>query len=93
MALYIELNLKDNSLGLEDSDLIKEHLEVYFKYLDNDYKSLKKMLGIEPLEVYILPSGSIKNYTSSIKHTMAKVNPSHFDVTEVLKTSTIKGKA
>ncbi|HET6786012.1 MAG TPA: GH3 auxin-responsive promoter family protein [Erysipelotrichaceae bacterium] len=93
MALYIELNLKDNSLGLEDPELIKEHLEVYFKYLDDDYKSLKKMLGIEPLEVIVLPNGSIKNYTQSIKHKMARVNPSHFDVTEVLKTSNLKGKA
>jgi hypothetical protein len=93
MALYIELNQVDNSLGLEDPELIKEHLEVYFKYLDDDYKSLKKMLGIEPLEVIVLPNGSIKNYTQSIRHKMAKVNPSHFDVTEVLKSSNFKGKA
>ena len=93
MAMYIELNHAENVIGLEDPDFIKEHLEVYFKYLDDDYKSLKKMLGIEPMKVHVLPTGTIKQYTQSIRHKMAKVNPSHFDVTEVLKLAQIPGKA
>lgn len=93
MAMYVELNHAEDVIGLEDPDFIKEHLEVYFKYLDQDYKSLKKMLGIEPMKVHVLPTGTIKKYTQSIRHKMAKVNPSHFDVTEVLKLAQIPGKA
>lgn len=38
--------------------LLREHLSVYFKYFDNDYNDLKKMLGIEPLQITILRTGT-----------------------------------
>jgi hypothetical protein len=84
VSLYIELSNDENNPGLEDVELITEQLEIYFKYVDSDYKSLKKMIGIEPLQVTILPLHTISSYTDEIAHTMAKVNPSHFDVVEIL---------
>ncbi len=84
VALYIELGISDKGQGLEDPQLIKEQLEIYFKYVDHDYKSLQKMIGIEPLQVHLLPSGTIQSYTDTLSHKMAKVNPSHFDIVEVL---------
>ena len=50
------------------------------------------MLGIDPLQVRILPLGSIERYRRSINHTLFKVNPNFFDVTEILKiAATNKG--
>lgn len=89
VSLYIELDNGPNNPGLEDVDLIKEQLEIYFKYVDSDYKSLKKMIGIDPLQVTILPTHTIASYTDEIAHTMAKVNPSHFDVVEILNKAAI----
>ncbi len=90
IAMYIELGVLADGKGLEDPELIKEQLEIYFKYVDSDYKSLKKMIGIEPLQVNILPTGTIKSYTDTISHTMAKVNPNHFDIVEVLNRAGFK---
>lgn len=85
--LCVEVNHPEGEPGIDDVDLIKEQLEIYFKYIDKDYKDLKKMLGIEPLKVTILPSGSIQKYQRTIKHTINKVNPSHYDVMEILKVA------
>jgi len=84
IALYVELNPDKKGNGLEDELLIKEQLEIFFKYVDSDYKNLKRMLGIEPLQVHILPYGVIKSHKDSIRHKMPSVNPSHFDITEIL---------
>jgi hypothetical protein len=85
--LCVEVNHPEGEPGIDDVDLIKEQLEIYFKYIDKDYKDLKRMLGIEPLKVTILPSGSIQKYQRTIKHTINKVNPSHYDVMEILKVA------
>lgn len=84
VALYIEVDVDEKGKGLLDPKLIKEQLEIYFRYVDQDYQNLKKMIGIEPLQVEVLPTHTIKSYTDTIPHTMSKVNPSHFDVIEVL---------
>jgi hypothetical protein len=85
--MYVELDHK-SGFGMDNVDLIRDQLEIYFRYIDEDYKNLKKMLGIDPLQVHILPFGSIERYRRTIKHTLFKVNPNYFDVTEILKIST-----
>jgi len=89
--LYIELNHPKNEPGIDDAELIKEQLEIYFKYIDKDYGNLRKMLGIEPLKVTIMPTGTIEKYQKQIRHKISRVNPSHFDVTEILKIAFQKG--
>ncbi len=89
--MYIELNHK-SGFGMDNADLVRDQLEIYFKYIDDDYKNLKKMLGIDPLQVHVIPLGSIERYRRSINHTLFKVNPNFFDVTEILKiAATNKG--
>jgi hypothetical protein len=89
--MYVELDHK-SGFGMDNVDLIRDQLEIYFRYIDEDYKNLKKMLGIDPLQVHILPYGSIERYRRTIKHTLFKVNPNYFDVTEILKiAATNKG--
>ncbi|PKM64129.1 MAG: auxin-responsive protein, partial [Firmicutes bacterium HGW-Firmicutes-20] len=89
--MYVELDHK-SGFGMDNVDLIRDQLEIYFRYIDEDYKNLKKMLGIDPLQVHIMPFGTIERYRRTIKHTLFKVNPNYFDVTEILKlASTGKG--
>lgn len=85
LNLALELNHKQDDLGWDRTDLIQAQLELNFAYVDQDFKNLKKMLGIDPLTITILPFGTIDAYQKTINHKLAKVNPNHFDVVEILK--------
>ena len=47
------------------------------------------MLGINPLQVSIIPVGTIKKYEDSVNHQVYRVNPNFFDVTEMLKLASL----
>ena len=83
MHFFAELGEKAITSGAVASDIIREHLSVYFRYIDVDYQDLKKMLGIDPLMVTILPSGSIEAFENGSGHNVRHMNPSHYDVTEI----------
>ena len=46
------------------TDILKELLTTYFKYIDQDYRDLKKILGMDPLVVTILRCGTFHLYES-----------------------------
>jgi hypothetical protein len=54
------------------SDILREHLSAYFRYVDSDYKDLKKMLGIDPLVITILPTGTIERYEQEFHRVIRK---------------------
>lgn len=85
LNLALELNHKQDDLGWDRTDLIQAQLELNFAYVDQDFKNLKKMLGIDPLTITVLPFGTIDAFQKTIHHPLAKVNPNHFDVVEILK--------
>lgn len=87
LNLAIELSHNQHDLGWDRTDLIKAQLELNFSYVDNDFKNLKKMLGIDPLTITVLPFGTIESYQKTIHHTINKVNPNHFDVVEILTSA------
>jgi len=84
LHLYVEVGANQRRGGLT-KDIINEHLAIYFRYIDSDYKDLKALLGIEPLEVTIIPRGSIKEFASTFKRSLRRMNPPKYDITEVLK--------
>jgi hypothetical protein len=90
VSMYIEIKHPKQGYGLDNVELIKDTLEIYFRYLDEDYKNLRKMLGIDPLQVHIIPLGTIKAYEASVNHKVFRVNPNYFDVTEMLKIASMK---
>ncbi len=90
VSMHIEIKHGQNGVGLDNAELIKDTLEIYFRYFDEDYKNLRKMLGIDPLQVEIIPLGTIKKYESSVNHKVFRVNPNYFDVTEILKLASSK---
>ena len=42
--------------------ILKDLLSTYFKYIDQDYRDLKKILGMDPLQVTILTCGTFETY-------------------------------
>lgn len=84
MHLYMELGA-EGIKGASAKDLIKEHLSLYFRYVDNDYRDLKKLLGMDPLQVSIIPTGTIQYFKFMNHKQLRRMNPLPYDVLEILK--------
>jgi phenylacetate-coenzyme A ligase PaaK-like adenylate-forming protein len=84
MHLYVEVAPEGFQYGLT-RDIITEHLAIYFRYIDSDYKDLKSLLGIEPLQVTIIPTGTIDRYKELFGKRPRRMNPSHFEMLELMK--------
>ena len=60
LHMYVELErdaLLNNAMS---ATILKDLLSTYFKYIDQDYRDLKKILGMDPLQVTILTCGTLK---------------------------------
>ena len=66
-------------------EILCEHLGIYFRFYDGDYKDLKKLLGINPLEVTILRTGSIQGYETLYGEPIPHINPPHENVLDLLR--------
>ncbi|KJS19848.1 MAG: auxin-responsive protein [Clostridiaceae bacterium BRH_c20a] len=84
LHLYVEVG-SEGIRGPMTKDIIKEHLSIYFRYVDTDFSNLKSLLGIDPLKVTIIPTGTISQFYTAFGRRLRKMNPSHFDLIEVLK--------
>lgn len=84
LHLYVEVVPHQNR-GTLTKEIINEHLAIYFRYIDSDYKDLKTLLGIEPLKITIIPSGTINRFEEIFARKIWKMNPSKFDITEIHK--------
>jgi hypothetical protein len=84
LHLYVEVG-PEGMRGAMTQDIIKDHLTIYFRYIDADYKDLKSLLGIDPLVVTIIPAGTTAQYGDIFGHDLRRMNPSPFDVIEFLK--------
>lgn len=84
LRLYVEIQAKSLVTGAISKEILREHLETYFKYFDNDYRDLKRILGIEPLEITIVRCGSFAEYKRQTGKSIRHINPSSYDITEFL---------
>lgn len=84
MHLYLELNNDGLIHQPVNTDIIKEILTTYFKYLDQDYRDLKKILGMDPLEVTVLHSGAFSAYETKNGKPITRMNPSPFELSDLL---------
>lgn len=66
-------------------EILREQLEIYFRHMDNDYKDLKRLLGIEPLQITIVKCGTFDRLRSHTGRTLRRLNPSAYDVKELLE--------
>lgn len=87
MHLYVEMAPEAIVSGAVASKIIAEHLSIYFRHIDSDYTDLKHLLGIEPLVVTVLPTGTMRDFSRINNVKIRRINPSHYLVCELLKYS------
>lgn len=85
LHLYVEMKRDALDNKAISREILREHLSVYFKYIDNDYKDLKRILGMDPLEITILKCGTFEEYRRKKGKTLRLVNPSSYEVMEILQ--------
>ena len=85
MILYVELDKNELAKKAISSELIKELLSTFFKYIDQDYRDLKKLLGMDPLEVQAVKCGTFEKYLSVNGKQIPKMNPTQYEIEDLLK--------
>lgn len=85
LHVYIELAPSAIVNQAVSVEIIRDHLSVYFRYVDQDYKDLKLILGMDPLEVTLLKCGTMERYKRNNRKALRHINPSAYEVMEVLK--------
>ncbi|MBC5580563.1 GH3 auxin-responsive promoter family protein [Anaerofilum sp. BX8] len=84
LRLYVELRAGARQSPALSREIIREHLSVYFRYYDGDYKDLKRLLGIDPLEVTMLPTGTIARYEAASGQKLPRVGAPREAVLDLL---------
>lgn len=85
MHMYVEMNPESIVNTAISKEILKDHLSIYFKYVDHDYIDLKKILGVDPLEITILKAGTFSLYDKHYHKKLKRINPSAFEVMELLR--------
>jgi len=84
--LHMYIEIKEESLINQAilSKVLRDHLSIYFKYLDTDYQDLKKILGIDPLKITILKCHTFEHYQQVFKKPIRTFNPNKLDIIDLL---------
>lgn len=85
MHLYVEIGPQTVVGGAVTTEIMHEHLNIYFGYLDSDYPYVKRLTGTEPLRITILPTGTIRAHTKETGHALRHMNPSRHEVVDILR--------
>lgn len=81
LHMYLEIVPDMHAMGV---GLLREQLTTYFKYFDSDYSDLKKLLGMDPLKITVIKSGTLAAFRQRAGYEIRHINPSDTDVSEVL---------
>lgn len=87
--MYIEMETGGIVNRVATVEVLREHLSIYFRYVDSDYKDLKKILGMEPLEITVLRCGTFDKYIEKNKE-IRNMNPTSKEISELLACQCIK---
>ncbi|MCF0228130.1 MAG: GH3 auxin-responsive promoter family protein [Parasporobacterium sp.] len=87
MHLYAEIDSSSEQSLFLTEKLVIEHMSAYFRHYDHDFNDLKRLLGREPLEVTILPEGTIRSYEEKIGRNIRRINPSGSDIIDIRNTA------
>lgn len=85
LHMYVEVEKGALAERAVSSEILKEILSTYFKYIDQDYWDLKKILGMDPLMVTILKCGSFGAYSEKYGKTLRHMNPSRRELAELIR--------
>ena len=92
LHLYVEMSPETVVSRAVSRELLKEHLTIYFKYVDQDYNDLKRILGMDPLEITILRCGTFAAFENKTGKKLRHINPSVHDVQELVKAQEAVGR-
>lgn len=84
MHLYVELqrsNLINSAISIR---ILQDQLGIYFRYLDQDYEDLKKILGIDPLKITLLKCGTFELYERRFGKKIRPMNPEGCEINDLL---------
>lgn len=85
LHMYVEISSQDLIGRAMSTDILKEILTTYFKYIDHDYSDLKKIIGMDPLKVSILRCGSFAAYEERNKKPISNMQPAFFELKDLLQ--------
>jgi len=84
LNLYVELE-RDNLINSAVSiRILQDQLGIYFRYLDQDYEDLKKILGVDPLKITMLKCGTFAAYKRKFGSTIRKMNPESCEINDLI---------
>ena len=84
MHLYVELersNLINSAISIR---ILQDQLGIYFRYLDQDYEDLKKILGIDPLKITLLKCGTFELYKRKFGKSIRSMNPEGCEISDLM---------
>ncbi len=84
MHMYVEMDETAANGAAANQQLVRDHMGVYFRHYDHDYEDLKRMLGIEPLQVTLLTRGTIEAFERQYKQRLRRINPPQQDIINLL---------
>lgn len=82
--LYVEIEREAFLKHAIRTDVLRDLLTTYFKYTDQDYRDLKKLLGMDPLRVTVLRTGSFAAYEARHGRRPRAMNPDRYELDELL---------
>ena len=84
LHIYVELqrsNLINSAISIR---ILQDQLGIYFRYLDQDYEDLKKILGIDPLKITLLKCGTFEMYEQKFGTKIRTMNPEGCEINDLL---------
>lgn len=84
LHIYLEVRKEAFIDHAINPEILKDILSTYFKYIDQDYRDLKKILGMDPLVVTVLRCGTFDAFSKMEGKRIRHLNPSRFDLTKLL---------
>ena len=91
LHLYVELersNLINSAVSIR---ILQDQLGIYFRYLDQDYEDLKKILGVDPLKISLLKCGTFEAYQRKYGAPIRTMNPESCEINDLLLCHRIDG--
>ena len=92
LHMYLEVEKEAFLNHAINPEILKEVLSTYFKYIDQDYRDLKKILGMDPLEVTILRCGTFDKYQNQEGKRIRHINPSRYELMRLLEIQDRSGE-
>jgi hypothetical protein len=84
MHMFVEIDETAVGGGPANQQLIRDHIGIYFRHFDHDYDDLRRMLGIEPLQITLLTRGTIESFEKLYKQRLRRINPPQQDIINLL---------